>query len=128
MGAESPATKQECLTVTFDGPVATLTLQHWSMNAIDDALLDVLAATFATMVATNLLHFEQSGHSRWGVVSGARIAPLAGDYPTTASLIELGKDDWRSARQRDPTIDIHAFHPSPSPAGSIARARTTVGT
>jgi len=51
MNAESPATKQECLTVAFDGPVATLTLQHGSINAIDDALLDVLAATFAMVEA-----------------------------------------------------------------------------
>jgi 2-keto-4-pentenoate hydratase/2-oxohepta-3-ene-1,7-dioic acid hydratase in catechol pathway len=59
-------------------------------------------------MATNLVHFEESGRSRWGVVSGARIAPLAGDYPTTASLIELGEDDWRAARLCDPTIDIQA--------------------
>jgi 2-keto-4-pentenoate hydratase/2-oxohepta-3-ene-1,7-dioic acid hydratase in catechol pathway len=61
-----------------------------------------------TVMAINLVHFEESGRSRWGVVSGARIAPLAGDYPTTASLIELGEEDWRAARQRDPTINIHA--------------------
>ena len=52
MSAESPTTKQESLTVAFDGPVATLTLQHGSMNAIDDALLDALAGTFA-MVETH---------------------------------------------------------------------------
>ena len=30
--------------MAFDGPVSTLTLQHGSMNAIDDVLLDELAA------------------------------------------------------------------------------------
>ena len=37
--------------MAFDGPVATLTLQHGSMNAIDDVLLDELAATFAIVEA-----------------------------------------------------------------------------
>lgn len=52
MNAESQAATQECVTVAFDGPVATLTLQHGSMNAIDDVLLDALTATFA-MVAVS---------------------------------------------------------------------------
>ena len=38
MNAESAATEQECLSLAFDGPVATLTLRHGSMNAIGDAL------------------------------------------------------------------------------------------
>jgi len=51
-------------------------------------------------VAINLAFFELDGRRRWGVVSGARLTPLAGDYPTTADLIERGESDWREASGR----------------------------
>ena len=49
-------------------------------------------------VTTNLIRFEAGNGPRWGVVTGSAIAPLAGDYPTTAALIERGEADWRAAR------------------------------
>ena len=57
-------------------------------------------------MATNLVRFKDAGKPRWGVVSGARIAPLGGDYPTTAALIEQGQKDWRAACQSSPSIDM----------------------
>jgi 2-keto-4-pentenoate hydratase/2-oxohepta-3-ene-1,7-dioic acid hydratase in catechol pathway len=53
---------------------------------------------------TNLVRFEVDGVSRWGVISAAGITPLAEDYPTTAALIEQGEPDWRSARDRAPSL------------------------
>jgi enoyl-CoA hydratase/carnithine racemase len=50
MSPGSPAAR-ECLTLVFDGPVATLTLRHRPMNAIDDALLDELASIFNAVTA-----------------------------------------------------------------------------
>ena len=55
-------------------------------------------------MATNLAHFEAGDGPRWGVVTGADIAPLSGDYPTTAALIEQGEADWREARGRGTRI------------------------
>jgi enoyl-CoA hydratase len=45
----------ECLTLAFDGLVATLTLHHGQMNAIDDALLDQLASAFDTIAANSMI-------------------------------------------------------------------------
>jgi Domain of unknown function (DUF2437) len=33
-------------------------------------------------MATNLVRFEAGNGPRWGVVTGAEIAPLSDDYPT----------------------------------------------
>jgi 2-keto-4-pentenoate hydratase/2-oxohepta-3-ene-1,7-dioic acid hydratase in catechol pathway len=57
-------------------------------------------------VATNLVRFEAGSGPRWGVVMGTAIAPLAGDYPTTAALIEQGEADWRETRGRGPRIAL----------------------
>jgi 2-keto-4-pentenoate hydratase/2-oxohepta-3-ene-1,7-dioic acid hydratase in catechol pathway len=57
-------------------------------------------------VATNLVRFEAGNGPRWGVVVGAEIALLTGDYPTTAALIEHGEADWREARDRGTRIAI----------------------
>lgn len=57
-------------------------------------------------MATNLVRFEAGNGPRWGVVTGTEIAPLAGDYPTTAALIEHGEADWREAPSRGPRIAL----------------------
>ena len=57
-------------------------------------------------MATNLVRFEAGNGPRWGVVTGAEIAPLSDDYPTTAALIEQGEADWRAARSRSARIAI----------------------
>jgi 2-keto-4-pentenoate hydratase/2-oxohepta-3-ene-1,7-dioic acid hydratase in catechol pathway len=57
-------------------------------------------------VATNLVRFEAGNGPRWGVVTGAEIAPLSDDYPTTAALIEQGEADWRAACSRGARIAI----------------------
>ena len=51
-------------------------------------------------MATNLVRFDMGGATRWGVVSKSGVAPLAGDYSTTAALIEQGIADWRAARRK----------------------------
>ena len=55
-------------------------------------------------MATNLVRFEAGDGPSWGVVTGAEIAPLTGEYPTTAALIEQGEADWRAARSRSARI------------------------
>lgn len=55
-------------------------------------------------MATNLIRFTHAGLVRWGVVSGDRIAPLEGDYPTTGELVTRGEADWRTPRR--PTLDL----------------------
>jgi 2-keto-4-pentenoate hydratase/2-oxohepta-3-ene-1,7-dioic acid hydratase in catechol pathway len=57
-------------------------------------------------VATNLVRFDAGSGPRWGVIVGAEIAPLSGDYPTTAALIEQGEVDWRDARGRGARIAL----------------------
>jgi 2-keto-4-pentenoate hydratase/2-oxohepta-3-ene-1,7-dioic acid hydratase in catechol pathway len=59
-------------------------------------------------VATNLVRFEAGNGPHWGVVTGAEIAPLSGDYPTTAALIEHGEADWREASSRSARITMAA--------------------
>ena len=49
-------------------------------------------------MAVNLIRFASAAGSRWGVVRGSGAVPLAGDYPTTAALIEHGASDWRNAQ------------------------------
>ncbi len=57
-------------------------------------------------MATNLVRFENDGAAKWGVVAGAGVSPLEGDYPTTAALIEHGEADWLSAKKRPPTASL----------------------
>jgi len=59
-------------------------------------------------MATHLIRFAHGGNTRWGVVRGTGIAPLAGDYPTTADLIASGEPDWRAAATRPPSLDAAA--------------------
>ena len=42
-------------------------------------------------MAVNLVRFTSTAGHRWGVMRGADVIPLAGDYQTTASLIERGE-------------------------------------
>ena len=53
---------------------------------------------------TNLVRFELDGVARWGVISTEGITPLAGQYPTTAALIEQGEFDWRAACDHAPSL------------------------
>ena len=57
-------------------------------------------------MATNLVRFDAGSGPRWGVITGTEIAPLSGDYPTTAALIEHGEADWRAARGRDARLTV----------------------
>ncbi len=59
-------------------------------------------------MATNLVRFDLGGTARWGVVSGSGVSPLAGDYPTTAALIEHGKADWRAAQKQAASLSLAA--------------------
>ena len=60
-------------------------------------------------MATNLVRFDLNGTPRWGVVSGSSISPLAGDYPTTAALIEHGKTDWRAAQKQAASLSLNSI-------------------
>src|SRR5512147_3305148 len=57
-------------------------------------------------MATHLVRYLDAGQTRWGVVLGAGISPLEGDYPTTAALIRGGEADWRKAKARAPSVDV----------------------
>ncbi len=59
-------------------------------------------------MAVNLVRFTLNGGPRWGVAQANGVAPLAGDYPTTAALIERGEDDWRAAAGQTPSIGLEA--------------------
>jgi 2-keto-4-pentenoate hydratase/2-oxohepta-3-ene-1,7-dioic acid hydratase in catechol pathway len=71
-------------------------------------------------MTTHLVRFRHAGAARWGVVLGARIAPLDGEYPTTAALIATGEADWRAAAARAPSLDVAAVTPL-SPVTAPAR-------
>ena len=60
-------------------------------------------------MATNLVRFDLGGTPRWGVVSGSGVSPLAGDYPTTAALIEHGKADWRAAQKQAASLSLDSI-------------------
>ena len=47
-------------------------------------------------MAINIVRFSRMDGPRWGVALRNGVAPLAGEYPTTAALIEHGEDDWRA--------------------------------
>ena len=57
----------------------------------------------------NLVRFEKGSAARWGVVLPDGVAPLLGDYPTTADLIERGEADWREARKREPSVALDSL-------------------
>jgi 2-keto-4-pentenoate hydratase/2-oxohepta-3-ene-1,7-dioic acid hydratase in catechol pathway len=75
-------------------------------------------------MATHLVRFTHAGRRRWGVVTGGRIAPLDGEYATTAALIESGEADWRAAAARAPSLDLAAvtlLSPVTAPARVICQ-------
>jgi 2-keto-4-pentenoate hydratase/2-oxohepta-3-ene-1,7-dioic acid hydratase in catechol pathway len=57
-------------------------------------------------MATNLIRYDYNGGMRWGVAVASGIAPLSGDYPTTAELIARGEPDWRSAKNATTALRI----------------------
>ena len=82
-------------------------------------------------MATNLVRFDLGGTARWGVVFGSGVSPLAGDYPTTAALIEHGKADWRAAQKQAPSLSLDSIKilsPVTTPPASTAREQTTDST
>jgi 2-keto-4-pentenoate hydratase/2-oxohepta-3-ene-1,7-dioic acid hydratase in catechol pathway len=60
-------------------------------------------------MAVNLVRFTSNGGPRWGVAQANGVAPLAGDYPTTAALIERGEADWRAAAGQSPSTAFDAI-------------------
>jgi len=60
-------------------------------------------------MAINLARFVSRAEPRWGIVRGAELIPLSGDYPTTAALIEHGENDWRSAQAAPIALDTLEF-------------------
>jgi 2-keto-4-pentenoate hydratase/2-oxohepta-3-ene-1,7-dioic acid hydratase in catechol pathway len=60
-------------------------------------------------MAINLARFELDGVPRWGVVADGGVSPLAGDYPTTAALIERGEADWLAAKSKTATLPLDSI-------------------
>src|SRR5262245_32472687 len=60
-------------------------------------------------MAANLVRFEKGAASHWGVVLQKGVAPLVGEYPTTADLIERGEADWREALRREPSLALESL-------------------
>jgi hypothetical protein len=80
-------------------------------------------------MAVNLIRFETEAGQRWGVVQGADVVPLSGDYSTTAELIERGENDWRNARGEVMHSKLSSYSRRlPLPAVSFVRAPTIVNT
>ncbi len=72
----------------------------------------------------HLVRYAHDGQQRWGVVRGGGIAPLDGEYPTTAALIGAGEPDWRRACTRAPSIAVAAvtlLSPVTAPARVICQ-------
>src|SRR6478609_264746 len=95
MSAQSPNTKQESLTVAYDGPVATVTLRHGSMNAIDDVLLHELAATFAIVEAHSEVSVLRIRSERRVFSAGADLRLVAGRLESAT-----GADEMRATVRR----------------------------
>lgn len=57
-------------------------------------------------MATQLIRFLSNGTPQWGVVFGNKIAPLAGDYPTTADVVRKGCDAARQLTAAQATLDL----------------------
>jgi 2-keto-4-pentenoate hydratase/2-oxohepta-3-ene-1,7-dioic acid hydratase in catechol pathway len=62
-------------------------------------------------MATPLIRFistptQAAGTPQWGVLFGTKIAPLAGDYPTTADVVRQGRDAARQLTAAQATIDL----------------------
>jgi 2-keto-4-pentenoate hydratase/2-oxohepta-3-ene-1,7-dioic acid hydratase in catechol pathway len=60
-------------------------------------------------MAINLVRFSSNGGPHWGVARADGVAPLAGDYPTTAALIERGEADWRAAAARSSSVGLETI-------------------
>jgi 2-keto-4-pentenoate hydratase/2-oxohepta-3-ene-1,7-dioic acid hydratase in catechol pathway len=60
-------------------------------------------------MAINIVRFTSNGGPRWGVAMANGVAPLAGEYPTTAALIERGESDWRAAAGHTPSIGLEGI-------------------
>src|SRR4029077_6492401 len=60
-------------------------------------------------LATNLVRFDMDDATRWGVVLKSGVSPLTKDYPTTAALIERGKDDWLPAQGQAPNLPLDSI-------------------
>ena len=69
-------------------------------------------------MATNLTRYRHNGEIHWGVAIGDGIAPLTGNYSTTADLIARGEADWRSAAKGPPVLlvqDVELLSPVTAP-------------
>src|SRR3954471_9708348 len=60
-------------------------------------------------MAINLVRYHLNAGPRWGVVQSSGVAPLSGEYPTTAALIERGEADWRAAAREAASIGFDSI-------------------
>ena len=69
-------------------------------------------------MAINLIRYRHNADIHWGVAVAGGIAPLSGNYPTTADLIARGETDWRSAAKGVPGLlsqDVELLSPVTAP-------------
>jgi 2-keto-4-pentenoate hydratase/2-oxohepta-3-ene-1,7-dioic acid hydratase in catechol pathway len=69
-------------------------------------------------MATNLTRYRHHGEIHWGVAIGDGIAPLTGNYSTTADLIARGEADWRGAAKGPAALrieDVELLSPVTAP-------------
>ena len=81
-------------------------------------------------MAINLVRFELDGIPRWGVVAESGVSPLAGDYPTTAALIDHGQPDWLAAKARAASLSLDSvkiLSPVTAPCRIYRQARVRAG-
>jgi 2-keto-4-pentenoate hydratase/2-oxohepta-3-ene-1,7-dioic acid hydratase in catechol pathway len=69
-------------------------------------------------VVVHLVRFHDEHRAAWGVLDGATISPLDGDYEHTADLIERGEADWRAAGTKPGSLafsDVEPLSPVTTP-------------
>jgi Domain of unknown function (DUF2437) len=82
-------------------------------------------------MAVNLVRFDIGTAARWGVVRDNVVAPLAGDYPTTADLIARGETDWRGAARTQAALSLASLRilsPVTAPCRVFCQGANTAGT
>lgn len=86
---QGPSTPSSCLTLTCKDSVATLTLHHGPMNAIDDALLDQLGAALDAVVAKSAVSVLRIRSERRVFSAGADLRLVAGRLATGSGADEM---------------------------------------
>ncbi|OBK32439.1 fumarylacetoacetate hydrolase [Mycobacterium sp. 1165196.3] len=69
-------------------------------------------------MVVHLVRYRDNGNVYWGVITGDVVSPLAGQYDSTADLIERGESDWRVAAAAPAEVvlpDVELLSPVTTP-------------